>query len=309
LVAAAEFGSGANGLAGPVSDVDVVFVYIRDLSCYFSIDPSNATDKNELIRLENLTLTSPLDPSRSISLDAQGFDARAAIKMIREGNLMLMDLLAATPPLYGTPQDQRDVPWVGLFFQQSHWLLQANPRLANKHLAWQLWGKATRHDKQFFKGRWTQKTLITEPLPCLHKKYFYVIVPLLRLFWLVQHTPDPSTTFHFPPLAYDALIEVAARQGLAPPPALADLITRKRTLGIDDSLHDTIPELDPWLFTLFSQLSAILTAKFTGAADPIAPWDRFWYELAMGAAALPIPSPALTDDHQSSINNQERRER
>ena len=279
LIAAAEFGSGANGLASANSDYDVVFVYVRRLPCYFCVDPTVPHDTRENLRFEHLRL------SERVVVDAQGFDARQAIKMIKEGNLTILDMLASPSPVYGTAEDRRVSAPSDYFFKTAGSLLQRQRWQMNKSLAWQLWGKATRHDKLFFNCRWAKRQLLGETSPCITKKYFYVIVPLLRLLWLslrIQQHPDDS--FCFPPLEFDALIpaDIPHPHAVA---ALANLVHRKRMGELTDELEPLILDLDVWLSELFSTLQHFLHVWPVGESIPDLQlhsiWDRFWFELAM----------------------------
>ena len=261
ILRAAEVGSRASRLENASSDSDLVFIFIRPIETYLLIDASYNKETPDTILFENVNINDTSSPSPSSSssspsenvqesdvqvFDAQGYDLPKALKLLRDMSVMLVDSIISDIVYIGTDDDCRNDPQIEALSRLVRNVISECPS-ALARLTFQLLGKAQRHEKLFFntpRERWSNKNNSDFPsIPVLYKKYFYVVLPLLRIVWLKTH---PGQIF--PPLQISQLLE-----------GFEDIPHAFRTL-IHSKVSDTLPllpsssidDLDPWISSLFN---------------------------------------------------------
>lgn len=148
ILFAAETGSHATGLAGPNSDRDVRFVYVRPPAWYLSI--SNRRDVCEP------SLPEPYG-------DTVGWDLRKALYEIHRGNPSFFEWLHS--PLYRGPGGQKQMQELSRKY--------FNPRSAIYHYVHMAYGNYKRYIQD-------------NPRPIL-KKYLFVTLPMLRCQFIMNN--------------------------------------------------------------------------------------------------------------------------
>lgn len=180
---ACESGSRAWGFASRDSDYDVRFIYVHERDWYLSVDDS----KRDVIEL-------PL----SEELDVSGWELRKALRLLRKSNPALVEWLRS-PLVY----------WCDPGFLEAFRELSASfysPKKAFVHYLHMAFGNFRDH----LRGRDFVR----------HKKYLYVLRPLLACRWIERfQTPVPVL---FQDLVDTVLEEAEVRE------AVAALVARKQ---------------------------------------------------------------------------------
>lgn len=144
---ACESGSRAWGFASPDSDYDVRFFYVHPRDWYLSIDPGRDVIEAML----------PGD------LDLAGWDLRKTLGLLRKSNPALIEWLRS-PIVYAQDQTFMD-------------------ELRELAAGWLSLQRCFRHYLHMAEGNWLAY-LLRETV--LHKKYLYVLRPVLAARWIEQ---------------------------------------------------------------------------------------------------------------------------
>lgn len=157
---ACESGSRAWGFPSQDSDYDVRFLYVRRPEWYLSIDVENKAD----------VIERPI----SDELDISGWDLRKAFKLLRKSNPPLLEWLNS-PVIY---------------------LSRAELTNEIKSLVPDYYSPIACHYHYLQMARGNYKAYLTGNLVS-HKKYFYVLRPLLAIKWIEENrgiVPVPFST-------------------------------------------------------------------------------------------------------------------
>lgn len=154
---AIESGSRSWGFESPDSDYDVRFVYVNKPQWYLSIE-----EKRDVIEL-------PI----SNELDISGWDLRKALRLLKKSNAVLSEWLVS-PYVYMKQNDFKDKL---LEMEQEYFSAKS---FAFHYLS------ITEN---------TYKREIQNKNEVRIKKYFYVLRPLLNIFWLNQYGTIPPMIF------------------------------------------------------------------------------------------------------------------
>jgi len=155
-------------------------------------------------------------------LDLNGWDIRKAVKMLREGNCSILSWLQAN--IY--------------YFKNDAFISEARA-LGQKYLSWKsvafhFVNKAKKHLKEYFEGtRWKDEVI--------HKKYFFVIHPLLSVEWMII-----SEKKEIPPNLIDSLLASVRLEGPVSD-SISKLISRKRAGEMPTTPNPRIEILDTWI--------------------------------------------------------------
>lgn len=153
---ACESGSRGWGFASPDSDYDVRFVYVHRLAWYLTVEPGRDVIEQPI----------------SGDLDISGWDLRKTLKLLRASNPVLLEWLRS-PIVY-----RQETPWVQRLrvlaeegfspVRGYHHYLS----MARRNLREHLYGEVVRH-----------------------KKYLYVLRPLLAARWIREERGVPPMRF------------------------------------------------------------------------------------------------------------------
>lgn len=236
ILFACESGSRAWGFASPDSDYDVRFVYAHRLDWYLRVEPGR-----DVIEL-------PI----ADDLDINGWDLRKALHLLHRSNPSLLEWLVS-PLVYHEVTDVAD----------------ELRRLAGTHFS----SAAAEHHYLSMAGR--NATYVSRET-VRHKKYFYVLRPLLAARWVRRHSSQPPMRFDEllaatldPRTEAPVLAEVAAllavktatgeavsgprlpaldafiREELQRPATWSDAARLRPTASLDDFLLRTVLRFDP----------------------------------------------------------------
>jgi predicted nucleotidyltransferase len=295
LLRCVEIGSRARRLGSPLSDYDVSFIYARRLRSYLSLNSLAANKSAKAMRLtaipfqdscavHKIEQNSPSSSSSSSSsssassskkqkgqelqeLDAIGWDLPHAVNLLLDLNLSVVDCLCHESAAYDLGDARREQ--IDSIVDQLRELVLARVHSArgNAQLAVQLYRKAVSHEKRFFRdGFWSSAAVAKHQAVVVHhKKYFYVIQPLLRLIAFMR---DPRTV---PVLDVESV-----RPPLGSVPPLDALIERKRSgeLAASSEPAPTIDALDEWLRAQFAELLGEHASLLTQSPPPAAAADN-----------------------------------
>ena len=154
---AIESGSRSWGFESPDSDYDVRFIYVNQPNWYLSIQ-----EQRDVIEL-------PIDEV----LDISGWDLRKTLRLFKKSNPVLMEWLVS-PCSYlhsGSFKDKLiDI---------------ASDCFSRKACSYHYLRMAENNYQRYVKPR----------NPVNLKKYFYVLRPLLNIFWIRQHDSIPPMNF------------------------------------------------------------------------------------------------------------------
>ena len=154
---AIESGSRSWGFESPDSDYDVRFIYVNRPDWYLSID-----EKRDVIEL-------PVDEV----LDMSGWDLKKTLQLFKKSNPVLMEWLKS-PFVYMRSGTFRDK------------LLEiANESFSRKACSYHYLRMAENNYRRYVQPR--------DPVNL--KKYFYVLRPLLNIFWLKEKDSIPPMIF------------------------------------------------------------------------------------------------------------------
>jgi len=201
ILYACESGSRAWGFPSKDSDYDVRFIYVHPQDWYLSIEVENKRDVIE----------------RPISdlLDISGWDIRKALQLFRKSNPPLLEWLGS-PIIYSEPYSTA---------QQMRDLAEKiyNPIPCSYHYL----RMAQNNHREYMKGEMVK-----------HKKYFYILRPLLAIKWLEQDLGVVPTEFQ---ILVDKLITSLSLKN-----KINNLIERKKE-GAELDLGPRIPEISDFI--------------------------------------------------------------
>jgi uncharacterized protein len=178
---ACESGSRAWGFASPDSDYDVRFFYVHPRDWYLSIDPGRDVIEAML----------PGD------LDLSGWDLRKTLGLMRKSNPALIEWLRS-PIVYS-----ENKAFIGEF--------------RNLSAEWLSLPTCFRHYLHMAEGNW-KAYLLRDAV--LHKKYLYVLRPVLAARWIERHR-EPA------PMEFQRLMAVSPDEGTTA--AIDELLRVKMT--------------------------------------------------------------------------------
>ena len=189
---AIESGSRAWGFPSPDSDYDCRFIFVRPLAQVVSLWP-----RRDVIE-------APLDRE----LDLNGWDLGKAVKLLVNGNAVVIEWLTSPIVYRGDPA-----------FRDG--LLELARKIADRCLI----GRHYLH-----LGERQRRTYFADTKTVPQKKIFYALRPAMALRWLRLHPGEAIAPMHFPTLMVESELpgEVTA--------VTSDLMTRKaltRELGIE----------------------------------------------------------------------------
>lgn len=224
ILYACESGSRAWGFASPDSDYDVRFIYTRCLKEYLTIEP--ARDVVELPIVDEL--------------DANGWDIRKALGLLRSSNPTLLEWLHS-PVVYradaGFMESMRELA-----------LTSMRPRSLCHHylsMARNNWRK------DIHKGKATAK------------RYLYTLRPILCATWVVENGS-------IPPVAFDAL--VAATVASSRLRVEIEQLLELKARSMEKDVMARNPVLDEYIQNAFEELARRLPAE--ADKTPAAPFDE-----------------------------------
>ncbi|MEM1041700.1 MAG: nucleotidyltransferase domain-containing protein [Bacteroidota bacterium] len=197
IVYAVESGSRAWGFASADSDYDVRFLYVRPRDWYLTIDAERKRD----------VIERPI----SDDLDLSGWDLRKALGLFRKSNPPLLEWLQS-PLVY--VED-------GPVAEQMRALLPTHyaPRACFYHYL----SMARNNARSYLRGETVQ-----------HKKYFYVLRPLLACRWIAE-ARGPV------PMEFEVLVR-AMLDDAAVTEEIVDLIAQKR-VGLEAERGPRLPAI------------------------------------------------------------------
>ena len=181
---ACESGSRAWGFASADSDWDVRFFYVHPVEWYLTIRPGRDV----------------IEPPIVDELDFTGWDLRKALELFYKSNPPLLEWLRS-PIVYweefSTARRLRDL--VKTYF---------SPKSCVFHYL----SMAAGNYKKYLRGESVK-----------HKKYFYVLRPILAAMWILDRDEAPPMEFQ---ALLDALVKDGSIRG-----AVQDLLARKKSGG------------------------------------------------------------------------------
>lgn len=211
IVYACESGSRAWGFASQDSDYDVRFIYVRRPEWYLSIHLESKRD----------VIERPIEGD----LDVNGWDIRKALQLFEKSNPPLLEWLGS-PIVYreftATAQRMRDL--IPKFYL---------PRACQYHY----WHMAKGNFREFLR-RETVK----------HKKYFYVLRPILAIRWIERDLGVVPTRFQ------DMVDRVLDDPDLK---SAIDELTRKKGAGLELDEGPPIEPISAFLEREFERLAAV----------------------------------------------------
>ena len=225
---ACESGSRAWGFASPDSDFDVRFLYVHEPEWYLSVEQ----------RRDVIEAMLPGD------VDLAGWDLRKALQLLRKSNPSLLEWLRS-PVVYAA--DER---FLGEFKSLSASYYRA--------------GRVYAHYLHMAAGNW-RAYLQGEEVN--HKKYLYVLRPVLACRWLQRGFGPPP--MEFAPLYERLLVGQPEVYG-----AVARLLARKAAHG-ELACGPRDPALHDFLARELADLEALLPAK-AAELPPVAELDAFF---------------------------------
>lgn len=238
IVYACESGSRAWGFASQDSDYDVRFIYVRQREWYLSIHLESKRD----------VIERPIEGD----LDVNGWDIRKALQLFEKSNPPLLEWLGS-PIVYrevtATAQKMRDL--MPKFY---------SPRACQYHY----WHMAKGNFREFLHGDTVK-----------HKKYFYVLRPILAIRWIERELGVVPTRFQ------DMVDRVIDDPGLK---FAIDELTRKKAAGLELDEGPPIAPISGFLAREFDRLESVefslgVAERNDGALDELfrdaiaAAWD------------------------------------
>ena len=197
---AIESGSRSWGFESPDSDYDVRFIYVNKPEWYLSIQ-----EKRDVIEL----------PVNEV-LDISGWDLRKTLRLFKKSNPVLIEWLVS-PFIYLQH---------GCFKERL--LESAGDSFSRKACAYHYLRMAENNYRRYVQPR--------DPVNL--KKYFYVLRPLLNIFWLKENNSIPPMRF------METLEQVSIPDSVRD--AITDLLEqKKKTSEIGSGAH--IPVLDAYI--------------------------------------------------------------
>lgn len=211
ILYACESGSRAWGFASQDSDYDVRFIYVRRPEWYLSIH----------LELKRDVIERPVEGD----LDVNGWDIRKALQLFEKSNPPLLEWLGS-PIVYrevtATAQRMRDL--TPKFY---------SPRACQYHY----WHMAKGNFREFLRGDRVK-----------HKKYFYVLRPILAIRWIERDLGIVPTRFQ------DMVESVVDDPDLK---LAIDELTRKKAAGLELDEGPPIAPISGFLAREFERLAAV----------------------------------------------------
>lgn len=237
---ACESGSRAWGFASPDSDYDVRFLYMHEPEWYLSVEQ----------RRDVIEAMLPGD------VDLAGWDLRKALQLLRKSNPALLEWLRS-PVVYAADLD----------FLRQFKTLSTNYYRAERVYA---------HYLHMAAGNWRAYLQGAE---VKHKKYLYVLRPVLACRWLQQG-------FGSPPMEFAKLMERLLSPDSAEYASIAQLLERKAGAG-EMAVGAPDPVLQNFLARELADLEALLPEKAQGLPDVTELDSFFQRHCRLEAAAAP----------------------
>lgn len=208
ILYAVEAGSRSWGTASSTSDFDVRFIYKHPTDWYLSVDFESQPQVIEI---------------NEGGFDVVGWELRKTLKLFQKSNPSLMEWLVSTQVYFGEEKFVEGLKSLISDYYEPSACLHHYRQMAEGNF------------RSYLKGEEVRL-----------KKYFYVIRPLLAIWW-IEKNPDELVPLNFEELIHQTLKEGEFKN------ILGDLLQRKREGQLTQS-GSPIPELVDFIESEFRRL-------------------------------------------------------